>query len=195
MELPSDQETLDLVDRIQRGEEGAWDALYRRYHDELLFVVRMNLGKKLRGALESEDVLQSVALAAFRALPDFEPNGPDSMRRFLHTLVLNKIRDRADHFGAQKRAGGVQLTDTIAAALGGDAGPPTYYESERFERLERALRQLPEDMREVVLLRKIDDMPSKEVARLVGSSDAAVRKLYSRAMARLTLLLGEDAAS
>ena len=111
------------------------------------------------------------------------------MRRFLHTLVLNKIRDRADHFGAQKRTGGVQLTDTLAAGLGDTDGAPRYFESERYERLERALAQLPDEMREVILLRKIDDLPSKEVARVMDLSDAAVRKLYSRAMARLSLLL------
>lgn len=189
MSLPTPDETLHLVKRIQDGDRVAWDDLYRRYHDELLFMVRMNLGERLRSALESEDVLQSVALDAFKALEGFESRGKGSLRHFLNKMVLNKIRDRADHFGAQKRSGAVPLTDTMLGGLGTDAAPQ-YHDADRFARLERALKQLPDEMRRVILLRKIDDLPSKDVAERMDLSDAAVRKLYSRAMAKLTMLMG-----
>ena len=58
-----DARTLELVLRVQRGESGAWAELYGAYHDELLLLTRARLGPKLRAALESEDVLQSVARA------------------------------------------------------------------------------------------------------------------------------------
>lgn len=59
-------------------------------------------------------------------------------------------------------------------------------------RLEAAMARLPEDLREVIVLRKCEGYTSKEVAARIGKSDDAVRKLYSRAMARLvTEMRGE----
>jgi len=198
--LPTEGQTLELLGRIQDGDAEAWTDLYRRYHDELLFVVRMNLGRRLRGVLESEDVLQSVALEAFRALDregdgGFEHRGGGSLRSFLHRLVLNKIRDRADTHGAAKRKGAVPLTDTLLGGLAGDDAPPAYHDRARYERLEHCLNRLPEEMRRVLLLRKVEDLPSRTIAKMMDRSDTAVRKLYSRALARLTLLMsGSEAA-
>lgn len=70
---------------------------------------------------------------------------------------------------------------------------PTYQNGERFERLERAMRLLPPEMEQV--LRQVDGLSSKEAAQVLGKSDAALRKLYSRAVARLgTLMKGEPEA-
>lgn len=220
---PDESASLDLVGRIRAGDEAAWNDLYRRYHDQLLLVVRMRLGRRLRGFLQSEDVFQSVALDALSALQRFEYRGPGSLQRFLNTLVVNKIRDRADTFGAAKRAGAVPLSDAIAdglaappdgggggrdglggaahgaganAGTGPGAGGPDgvrYLDGPRYERLERALAALPDDMREILLLRKVDGLSSQEVAALQGKSDAAVRKASSRALARLTTLMSADA--
>lgn len=187
---PSPPLTLDLVARIRGGDRGAWDDLYARYRDRLLFAVRCRLGAGLRQKLESEDILQSVMLEALGEMEGFAPEGPDSLRHFLHVLITRKIRDRADTFGAAKRAGDRPL-DT-AAERAAAATPPTYSDAPRFEALERALARLPDDLREIVTLRKIDGLPSAEVARRLGLTDAAVRKAVSRGMARLTRLALEE---
>lgn len=185
-----DAETRDLVRRIQVGEESAWTELYRLYHDELLFLARARLGPGLRSALQSEDIVQSVALEALRELRRFEVREPGGLRRFLRGLVLNKIRDRADTYSAAKRAGSVPLTaehvETIAAP---EARSP--YTDPGYERLERALAALPAEMREVIMLRRIEELSSQATAARLGKSDDAVRKLYSRALARLAVLIGE----
>ncbi len=188
---PDDRTTLEILERIRVGDGAGWEDLYRRYHDELLFVVRRKLGSRLRSVLESEDVLQSVAIEALKALPRFVPRGEGSLRAFLHTLVLNKIRDRADTFGAQKRQGVVALTDSLAARVAAPEAPePTYYNA-AYQRLEAAMARLPEEMHNVLLLRRMEGLSSKEVAERLGKSDAAVRKLYSRALAQLAMFTGE----
>jgi DNA-directed RNA polymerase specialized sigma24 family protein len=92
---------------VREGDSGAFGEIYRRYHDELLFAVRAHLGPKLRTALESEDILQSVVIDAFRALPRFEPRGPGSLKHYLHAMIVNKIRSRAEYHGAARRSGTV----------------------------------------------------------------------------------------
>jgi RNA polymerase sigma-70 factor (ECF subfamily) len=79
-----------------------------------------------------------------------------------------------------------------AAPEPGGAGP-AYHEPEQYEELERALARLDRDQREVVLLHRIEGLPSKEVAARMGRTDVAVRKLYSRAVARLREILPRDA--
>ncbi len=183
---------MDLVQRIRQGDRGAWDELYERYHDQLLLAVRLRLGPGLRRFLTSEDIFQSVALEAFDALGQFEYRGEGSLERYLRTLVVNKLRDRADTFGAEKRAGAVPLDEDLAATLatpGTDGGGPSYHDAERYERLERALQALPAEQRELIVLRKLENLSSQEVAARLGLSDDAVRKAFSRAMARLTTLL------
>ncbi len=187
-EPPPEQVSLDLVARLQDGDRDAFEELYRRYHDQLLLVVRMRLGPGLRRWLQSEDIFQSVARDALTALPRFEYRGPGSLDRYLKTMVLNKIRDRADTFGARKRSGGVPLTEAHLDSIAAE-DEPRYLDDARFGRLERCLRALPDDLREVLVLRKVEGLSSREVAERTGRSDAAVRKACSRALAKLTLLM------
>ncbi|MCA8972702.1 MAG: sigma-70 family RNA polymerase sigma factor, partial [Planctomycetes bacterium] len=150
--------------------------------------------------LQSEDILQSVALEAFRDLPRFEPRAPGSLRAFLHKLVINKIRDRADFHSAKKRGAALSLETSMLGDVGmGDSDHgegPRFYDSERYERLERALDRLPDDMRQAIVLRRFEGLSSREAADAMGKTDDAMRKLYSRALARLTLLVsGPDERS
>ncbi|MEQ8763913.1 MAG: sigma-70 family RNA polymerase sigma factor [Planctomycetota bacterium] len=191
--LSSDDERLaDLLDRIRQGEAAAWDEFFDQYHDELLFSIRARLGTRLRGFLESEDVFQSVAIEALKALPRFEPRHPGSFKGFLNRIVLNKIRDRAAGFSAKKRAGGVPLTDSVLERTPGEV---RYREPERYLQLEQCLQKLPDDMRQVLLLRKVDGLSSRDAAEKLGRSDAATRKLYSRALARLAASMHEETES
>jgi RNA polymerase sigma-70 factor (ECF subfamily) len=183
---PGEAETLLILEKIRGGDSEGWSELYRRYHDPLLFWIRMNMGSRLRRFLQSEDIFQSVALEWLRELDRFEYRGTGSLQRFLRRLILNKIRDRAEFHRAEKRGEPEALDeDRVPAVL-----PPSYQDPETFERLERALLKLPEAMRDVVLLHKVEGLSTKEVASRLGKSDEAVRKTYSRALAKLALEMG-----
>jgi RNA polymerase sigma-70 factor (ECF subfamily) len=186
-EPPDEHRTLELVQKLQRGETAAFSELYGRFRDDLLFAIRVRMGAGLRAAMQSEDVLQSVALDAFQALPGFQDRGKGSLRAFLRRLVENKLRDRARGLAARKRSGSVPLDDALAEQIAVPA-LPTYHDA-RYDRLERALAALPAEMREIVLLRRIDGLDSKSAAERMGRSDDAVRKLYSRAIARLSTIV------
>jgi len=63
---------------------------------------------------------------------------------------------------------------------------------EEIERVEAAFDKLSDDYRQVILLSRIVGLSHREVAREMGRNEAAVRKLLSRALARLLLLLGRN---
>ena len=83
------------------------------------------------------------------------------------------------------------LTDSLEERLQTSA-PPSYDGGPEYLRLERTLALLPDEMRRVILLRKLDGLSSQEAAARMDKSDDATRKLYSRAMARLSLLLASE---
>ena len=63
---------------------------------------------------------------------------------------------------------------------------------ERAARLEAALASLSGDHREIILLRKFQDLPFAEIARRLGRSEDACRMLLARAMTALTLALAQE---
>jgi RNA polymerase sigma factor (sigma-70 family) len=185
-----DDDSIALVRRIQAGDDRAWDRLYLRHRDRLLLSIRCRLGRGLRARLESEDILHSVFRDVLADVHRFEPRDPGSFNRWLHVCVLNKIRDKVDHYGAQRRRGEVPLSPSLIASLPnpGDV-EPRYADGERFERLEHALERLPDDTREVILLRLVEELPNQEAARALGKTPEAASKLYNRGLARLAVLL------
>jgi RNA polymerase sigma-70 factor, ECF subfamily len=194
MDLPAPPEakpSLELLARLRAGDRGAFDVLYRRHRDELLLAVRAGMGPALRAALQSEDVLQSVALEAFAVLQRDAPPA-SGFAGLLRRLVRHRLIDRAR--AARRRRDGAPLPASTDGAAPAVPAPPAYADP-RFERLERALLALPAELREAIRLRRFDGLSSQEVAARTGQSDAAVRKTFSRAMARLTLLLAEPRAT
>jgi len=189
---PDEGVTLDLVRRAQGGEDEAGNLLFEHYHDHLLLAVRLRLGPRMRSALESVDVFQSVALEVYRDLDGFTPQGEGSFGAYLNAVVLNKIRSRARYLDAAKRQGTERLPEQDLDRLPARGSEVSYHDpTGRFERLEREIGLLPDEQREVLLMRRFDGLASKEVARLLGKSDAAVRKLYSRAVASLALRMDQ----
>lgn len=178
--------SIELIRRIETGDRAAWEDLYLRYRDRLLLSIRCRLGTPMRARIESEDILHSVFRDALQGMQAIEHRGAGSLDRYLHTCVLNKIRNKADFFGASKRTGETPLTDSLVRALPAPSGGDLrYIDAERYERLERVMAHLPEDMRDAVLLRRVEGLTNQEAAAVLGKSPDATSKLYNRALARL----------
>ena len=199
MSLPtperSDDASIELVRRIQTGDASAWEALYLRYRDQLLLSIRCRLGPGLRSRLESEDILHSVFKDALTDLHRFRPQSTASLNHYLHVCVLNKIRSKADYFSAKKRSGEVPLSESIIQRIPNSPdAEPCYSHIELYGRLEQALAQLPEEMREIIMLRRIESLQNQEAAQAMGKSPEAASKLYNRGLARLAVLMGRTPA-
>ncbi len=70
---------------------------------------------------------------------------------------------------------------------------PANEPGEEFARLEAALDTLDPDYRDVIVLRKLEELSFKEIAERMGRSQDACRMLLARALAALTLKLQEQA--
>lgn len=156
-----------LLRRLQMGDDAAWTELTRTYSPRLYAYLRRNLPR----AVDAEDALGETLLAAVRAMPNFD--GRVSLSAFLYALAYRKMADfwRRDHVTAP-------LLETLAAADRDFASG----ESAAFEDL---LNSLPEDSRQVLLLRYQVGLSVTEIAEVIDRSYKGAESLLSRARNQL----------
>ena len=191
--------TVELVRRAKEGDAAAREALFARYGGRVLAMVRARLGARLRGHLESGDILQDAMLEAMRGLERFEMHDESSLIRWLAQLVEHRITARASYHAASKRDAPLVPLEAGSAA-GGPAvpelsspqpGPASELElRETSDIVQSALAELPERQRELVLLRDYAGASWEDVAHAVSApSAAAARMLHARALVKLGALL------
>jgi len=184
------EESTVLLREARRGSPEALGELYARYGHRLLAFIRVRMGRDLRTRLDSRDILQAALLKSFRRLSQFEGGDGATLMGWLARIAENEIRDQVDYEHRQRRnadaavpidAGGVEVPAKMRSAL------TAAVLNEEAERLGTALEALEPDHREVIVLRKLEELSFKEVAARMGRSEDACRMLLARAMVALTL--------
>ena len=186
------EESTVLLRKARQGSREALGELYSRYGTRLLAFIRMRIGGDLRARVDSRDILQSALLKSFQRIEQFEGDSGATLMGWLMRIAENEIRDQVDYHHRQRRdadaavpidAGGVDLAAQVRSAFS------EAVVSEEAERLGAALRALDPDHRDVIVLRKLEELSFKEVAARMGRSEDACRMLLARAMVALTLQL------
>jgi RNA polymerase sigma-70 factor, ECF subfamily len=182
----------DLIRRAQEGSPDALNALYEQCSGRLLAYVRLRLGRELRSRLESRDILQAALVKSLEHLHELKADNTGSLRGWLARIADNEIRDRADYYQRQRRdaAREMPLDDEVPVPALTRSALSRVILDEQAERLEAALESLSPPHREVVLLRKFEELSFADIARRLGKSEDACRMLLARAMTALTLKLG-----
>lgn len=182
-----DQRTLkDLIRRAQGGDRAAFDALASHYRDRLESGISRRLGGYLRHKVEVEDVAQETLLKAFQSLGSFEERGRDSFLKWLKGIADNLLLYWAREY---RRMDQMPL---LQDASHHDTSPSKRLRrEERFERLQAALSRLGEDQREVILLARVEGIPTQEIAKRLDRSPAAVRQILWRALQKMQASFGD----
>lgn len=129
-----------------------------------------------------EDVVQEVFMAAFANWKKFR--GRSDVGTWLTRITINKCRSwQRKHLLGRKLLKIVQTSTTIGPLENTPDGE--LMDSETFERVRRAVGQLPGRLREVVVLRYLEEMPIMEVAQGLEISTNAVNTRLSRAREQL----------
>jgi RNA polymerase sigma-70 factor (ECF subfamily) len=179
-----------------RGPEAsseALDRLYERFAPRLLSYIRLKMGRSLRERLESRDILQATLLKSLQHLGEFRGTDGRSLMAWLARIADHEIVDRADYHHRQRRDAAREssiddhpdLTARVRSVLS------QVIVDEQASELEAAIDALAESHREIILLRKFEDLTFPEIARRLGKSEDACRMLFARAMTALTLKLAE----
>jgi RNA polymerase sigma-70 factor (ECF subfamily) len=177
-----------------------------KYRDWLALLARMQVGERYRAKFDPSDVVQQTMLEAVRAWPGFRGRSDGELAAWLRQILARVIAHEFRRYGgAQARdlAREVSLERAIAESsrrLGDVLADSATTLGARLDRDERArrlaavLERLPDDYREVILLRNIEGLSHDEVARRMGRGVGAVRMLWVRALARLRQEAGVPSA-
>jgi RNA polymerase sigma-70 factor, ECF subfamily len=185
-----------LIARLKAGDPDAFEELVRTYGGRLLAVAR----RFVRNESDAQDIVQGAYLSAFRALPQFE--GGCQVSTWLHRIVVNtalmKLRTRR-----RKPEEPIELLlpafqeDGHHVEQFSDWTTPADALLEKKETratVRACIAQLPDNYREVLMLRDIDELPTQEVAQLLNLTPTAVKVRLHRARQALSTLLRKEYA-
>jgi RNA polymerase sigma factor (sigma-70 family) len=157
--------------------------------------VRRRMGPELAARESASDIVQSTCRELLRGASGYEERGEAAFQGWIRSAAEHKLQNRARHWHAARRAGGESALETPGTAE--PASPEEQGPShdamlrEEAERLRRAFEALPEEYRRVIVRFQVEGASQAEIAREMGRSSEAVRKLVARAMARLSAELEE----
>ena len=189
--MPSAPSSTDLLRRAKQGSDAALNLLYERCAGRLLAYIRLRLGRELRAKMESRDILQATLLKSLTHLHELKGEERESLMAWLARIAEHEIRDRADYHQRQRRdpAREVALDDESRLAAAARSALSQVILDERARALEAAMDTLSPAHRDVILLRKFEELTFPEIARRLGKSEDACRMLFARAMTALTMAM------
>ncbi len=170
----------ELVANAQAGDPGAVDALITAVRPLVLRYCRSRLSSYAGGLDAADDVVQETCVAVLKALPRYERQGPP-FAAFVYGIASNKVADaqRGTYRQPQPHA---ELPDVIDLSDGPEDLAVRASDAERARTL---LDQLPETLRELMVLRVAVGLSADETGRALGMSPGAVRVAQHRALQRL----------
>lgn len=172
-----------LMVKVSQGDLRAYQELVEKYKGPVINTIYKMIGD----ASEAEDIAQNVFIQIYKAAPRYQPNAKFTTWMFtiVRNLSLNEIRRR-----------GVHKLDSLQGSQSPDESErpdPQYadhkakdsYQVAEQNELERAIDEaiasLPENQRTALILRRYEDMPYEDIAKVLNASVPATKSIIFRA--------------
>ncbi|PAL24979.1 RNA polymerase sigma factor [Sphingopyxis sp. GW247-27LB] len=176
----------ELAAQARAGRERAYRELLARYKAAVFGLIVRQVGD----VDEAMDLTQEAFVAAFAAIDRYD--GERSFRIWISRIAINKCRDWARR--RKVRAFFARALPIEAAhAVVSDTPLPDREADDRSElaRVQAAMARLPQKLREVLVLRGVEEVSQAEAAAMLNVSEKAVETRLYRARIRLKALLAE----
>jgi RNA polymerase sigma-70 factor (ECF subfamily) len=176
----------DLADVLAaQADRAAFATLYRRYLDRVYGYAFYQLGDHH----DAEDATERIFLAALRAIPDFRDQG-STFRAWLFRIAHNTV---ANAHRMRSRRSADPLPDGFERSAP-DADPAgLVVQGDQLREVRAAIAEMPDDRRQVILLRFVDELSTAEIAEVLDRSPGAVRVLLHRSLRDLATRLDRTA--
>ncbi len=170
----------ELVARVQKGEKKAFDVLVLKYQQKVANVV----ARYIHDPVETLDVTQEAFIKAYRALSNFR--GESAFYTWLYRIAINTAKNflvaqGRRPPGADVDAESAEQMDT-GVRLKEYATPENHLlKDEIAETVQRAIEDLPEDLRTAITLRELEGLSYEEIANAMSCPVGTVRSRIFRA--------------
>lgn len=181
-----------LMLRFRSGDVRAFEILLQRHRQSIYEFVLRSVGTY--NTAQAEDLTQETFLRVVKQAANYEPRS--KFTTWLFTLARNLCID-ASRRRKHRKAQSLDAPDEEGHSLldrtsdGGLAVDRQAVSTELRARLERAIEELPEDQREVFLMRESADLSFKEIADVIGISENTVKSRMRYALEKLRASLDE----
>lgn len=170
----------ELVKRVQKGDQAAFDMLFARYQVKILNLI----SRYVRDSEEVQDVAQEAFIKAYRALPRFR--GDSAFYTWLYRIAINTAKN---HLVARSRRPPSMDVDIQDADYRDDADmlrdtedPESALSRDQLqETIHKALADLPDDLRSALTLREFDGLSYEQIAQVLDCPVGTVRSRIFRA--------------
>jgi RNA polymerase sigma-70 factor (ECF subfamily) len=201
----SEPDTEELIERVARGDGAARQQLLARHRARLRQMIAVRLDRRVAARVDPSDVVQEALADAARKLSAYVRERPLPFYPWLRRLAWERlVKVHRRHLRTRRRnasreePGVLNLPDESAAELAqrlvsfGSSPSRQLLRAELRERVRAALADLGERDREVLVLRYLEQLSTRDVAAVLGISEGAVKVRHLRALERLRRLLGDD---
>jgi RNA polymerase sigma-70 factor (ECF subfamily) len=168
------EERRETIAAARTGDLAAFELLMRQ-HERLVLATALRLTGNLEDA---QDISQEVFLRLYKNLGKVQ--AADALPAWLYRVTVNACHDLRR---CKPASAPVEMAGELVA--GGIDAHTSLTQAERRRVLEMSLRVLPEKERAALVLRDLEGLPTEEVARVLGSSEATVRSQVSKARAKV----------
>ena len=184
----------ELLRRFRDGEQAALAVIVERYRRPLFNFILRSVGDRDR----SEELLQDVFVRVVEKSGDFK--GDSKLSTWLYTIARNLCIDlsRKMVFRRHKSLDATTGGDGADGPTLGERVPASTHFADRETigkqlgvKLAAAVEALPDDQREVFLMREVQQMAFKEIADVVGAPENTVKSRMRYALLRLQEALAE----
>ena len=188
-----------LVVELQAGSEQAFAQLIAQYHQPLYSLI----ARSLQDPADASDITQEVFIKVFRNIRSF--HGEASLRTWLYRIALHEASNQRRWWSRHKRqevameapycshcdADAEGESQSLGSTLADGGSSPFDHASQHEvrDRVEAALREVPEAFRTVVILREIEGFTYEEIADILQVNLGTVKSRLTRGRAALRLLL------
>jgi len=198
LDIGEPAESRELIAGIKAGDAVALAQYVQQNRDRLCGFIRSITGDHLLSVVELDDLVQEVSTAALTSLST-APLDQYHPMQWLQQIARRRVVDvHRFHFDAKRRDAGRQqsihqpssgnaegqgLEALLAASM--TSASAALSRDVRMARIQEAIEGLSAEQREIIRMRYVEGMPTKEIAAKVGKTDVAVRVLISRSMRQL----------
>ncbi len=169
-----------LVERVQRGDRGAFDVLVRKYQHKILNLII----RYVHDPSEAQDVAQEAFIKAYRALGNFR--GDSAFYTWLYRIAINTAKNFLVAQGRRPPGSDIDAQDAEQYDVDSRLKERDTPEHELLKNeLERtvfdAIGDLPEDLRTAITLREMEGMSYEDIATAMDCPIGTVRSRIFRA--------------
>ena len=179
---PSDEE---LVEQFQGGDPSAFETLVRRWDRRIQGLIYRVVG----GEEEARDLCQETFLRAYRGLGTFKKEARFSS--WLYQIALNVSRDRLRRRRLRNHVSLDEMAEDgdVPWAQGGPSALDLVESRDLSRAVAHAVAALPEEQREVIVLKEYEDLTFQEIALILDVPLSTVKTRLYRGLGQLRLQL------